>query len=57
MYQCILNVPLWNDWSKVTYSQIHGPPVLKTLLLQSSYNFGKIQKVGETELSEEKNKN
>ena len=57
MYQCILNVPLWNDWSKVTYSQVHGSPVLTTLLLQSSYNFGKIQKVGETELSEEKNKN
>ena len=35
MYQCILNVPLWNDWSKVTYSQVHGSPVLKTLLLQS----------------------
>ena len=65
MYQCILNVPLWNDWSKVTYSQVHGSPVLKTLLLQvssellrqdsqSSYSFGKIQNVGETELSQEK---
>ena len=29
MYQCILNVPLWNDWSTVTYSQVHGSPVLK----------------------------
>ena len=35
MYQCILNVPLWNDWRKETYSQVHGSPVLKTLLLQS----------------------
>ena len=65
MYQCILNVPLWNDWSKVTYSQVHGSPVLKTHLLQSfywflrqdsqcSYSFGKIQNVGEIEHSEEK---
>ena len=29
MYQCILNVPLWNDWSTVTYSQVHCSPVLK----------------------------
>ena len=35
MYQCILNVPLWIDWNKVTYSQVHGSPVLKTLFLQS----------------------
>ena len=35
MYQCILNVPLWNDWSKVTYPQVHGSPVLKALVLQS----------------------
>ena len=35
MYQCILNVPLWNNWSKVTYSQVHGSPVRRTLLLQS----------------------
>ena len=35
MYQCILNVPLWNNWSKVTYSQVHGSPVLKALLFQS----------------------
>ena len=35
MYQCILNVPLWNDSSKVTHSQVHGSPVLKALLLQS----------------------
>ena len=35
MYQCMLNVPLWNDLSKVTYLQVHGSPVLKTLLLQS----------------------
>ena len=65
MYQCILNVPLSNNWGKVTYSQVHGSPVLKTLLYrvsseflrqdpQSSYSFGKIQNVGETELSEEK---
>ena len=59
MYQCIPNVPLWNDWSK-----LHGSPVLKAVLLQSfqwisatriSYSFGKIQNAGETELSEEKN--
>ena len=37
MYQCILNVPLWNNWSKVTYSQVHGSPVLKALLFQSFY--------------------
>ena len=35
MYQCILNVPLWNDWSKVTHSQVHGSPVLKAFLFQS----------------------
>ena len=29
MYQCIiLNVPLWNDWSKVTYLQVHGSSAL-----------------------------
>ena len=33
MYQCILNITLWNDWSKVTYSQAHGYAVLKALLL------------------------
>ena len=69
MYQCILNVlnvSLWNDWSKLTYSQVHGSPVLKALYynvsskflrqdLQSSYSFSKIQNIGETELSEEKN--
>ena len=27
-------VPLWYDWSKVTYSQVLGSPVLKTLLPQ-----------------------
>ena len=32
MYQCILNVPLRNDWSKVTYSEVHGSPVLKALV-------------------------
>ena len=31
MYQCVLNETLWNDWSKVTYAQVHGSPVLKTL--------------------------
>ena len=35
MYEYILNVALRNDWSKVTYSQVHGSPVLKALLLQS----------------------
>ena len=28
-------LPLRNDWSKVTHSQVHGSPVLKALLLQS----------------------
>ena len=37
MYQCILNVPLWNDWSKVTYSQVHGSPVLKALSFESLF--------------------
>ena len=35
MYQCILNVFLWNDWSKVTNSQVHGSPLLKALLFQN----------------------
>ena len=36
MYQCIiLNVPLWNDWSKVTYLQVHGSSVLKALSFKS----------------------
>ena len=35
MYQCILNVILWNDWSKVTHSQVHGSPVLKALSFKS----------------------
>ena len=35
MYQCILNVPLRNDWSKVTHSQGHGSSVLKALSFQS----------------------
>ena len=35
LYQCILNVPLWNDWRKVRYSKVHDSPVLKALLLQS----------------------
>ena len=35
MYQCILNVPLWNDWSKVKYSQVHGSLVLKVFLFKS----------------------
>ena len=35
MYQCILSVRLWNDWSKVTYSQVHGIPVLKALSFKS----------------------
>ena len=65
MYQCIVNTPLWNDWSKIAYSQVHGSPVFQARLLQvsseflrqdsqGSYNFGKIQNVGETELSEVK---
>ena len=31
----MLNVPLWNDLSKVTYSQVHGSPVLKALSFKS----------------------
>ena len=53
MWQCILNLPLWNDWSKVTYLQVHGSPVLKLFYYkvsseylrqdsQSSYIFGNI---------------
>ena len=30
MYQCIHNVHLWNDWSKVTYSLLHGSSVQKS---------------------------
>ena len=67
MYQCILNVPLRNDLSKVTYSQIHGSPVFYSKVIyskvssrflrqdsQSSYSFGKIQNVGSPKLFEEK---
>ena len=68
MYQCILNVPLWNDWSKVTYSQVHGSSVLKLFHskswsgflrqhLQSSYSLGKIQNLVGPEYSGFKNKN
>ena len=66
-YQCILNVPLWNDWSKVTYSQVHGSPVpiaqssfIAKLLVDfwgkicRAHSFGKIQYVGVAELSQEK---
>ena len=35
MYQCILNVPLWNDWSKLTCSQVQCFPVLKARSLKS----------------------
>ena len=35
MYQCILNVPLWNDWIRVIYSQVHGSPAPKALLFES----------------------
>ena len=35
MYQCILNLPQLNDWSKVTHSQVHGSPVLKALSFKS----------------------
>ena len=54
MYQCILNVPLWNDWSKVTHSQVHGSQLFKLFYYKvsnkflqqdskSSYIFRKIQ--------------
>ena len=35
MYQCIFHVPLWNDWSKITYSQVHGSPVHEALSFES----------------------
>ena len=35
MYQRILNVPMWNDSSQVTYSQVHGSSVLKALSFQT----------------------
>ena len=31
MYQCILNIILRTDSSKVTYSQVYDSPVLKAL--------------------------
>ena len=50
MCQCVLIVPLWNNWSGVACSQVHGSPVLKAgyLLqhLQSSDSLGKIQNLG-----------
>ena len=36
MYQCKLKEPVRNDWNKLTHSQVHGSPVLKAHLLQSS---------------------
>ena len=36
MYQCILNVPLWKDWRKVTHSEVHDSPVLKNHLFDVS---------------------
>ena len=65
MYQCILNVPLWNDWCKITYLQVHGFPVLKALSFKSLncisattfaklIQFGQDPKLGGPELSEEK---
>ena len=57
MYQCIVNVPLRNDWSKVTYSQVYGSPAAQSSFIakflvdsQSSNIFGKIQNVGVPEL-------
>ena len=68
MCQCILNIPLWNDWYTV-----YGSPVFRALLFQSfwgdfcdkmrgahavlarsSCSFSKIQNVGGPEISEEK---
>ena len=34
MYQGILNIPLWNDWGKVTYSQAHSSAVFKAFLFE-----------------------
>ena len=31
IHQWILNATLWDDWSKVTYTQVHGSPLHKTL--------------------------
>ena len=46
MYQYILNVHLRNDWSKVTYLQVHGSPVLKVL------SFKSLNWISETKLAE-----
>ena len=35
MYQCILNEPMRNGWTKVIHSQVHGPPELKGLSFKS----------------------
>ena len=35
MYQCILNKPLWSDWSGGLCSLVHGSPVHKALSSKS----------------------
>ena len=35
MGHCTLNVTLSNDWIKVTYPQVHGFPVFKTVSFKS----------------------
>ena len=59
MCHYIPNVPLWHDWSKVTYSKVHGSVVLKTNLFKrfnwiSVTSSCKIESVWGTELSEQK---
>ena len=35
MHLCLLNLPQRNDWSKITFRQVHGSSVLKTLSFKS----------------------
>ena len=65
MYQCMLNIPLWNERCKVTYSEVLVLQCSKLFCYkvsseplrqdsQSTCSLGIIQNVGETELCEEK---
>ena len=52
MCQCMLTVPLRNDWNKVTYSQVHVSPVLKALSFKilkwiSAATFGELIQFGQ----------
>ena len=62
MCQCILDVPQWNDWRNVTYSEVHGSSKLKALsfesfnwvLWQASSGLSKMQNLEGPTFSEEK---